>query len=112
MAKLTQKFPCGGFEDLRRVIPGQEVDGYFPCIFNEGIQSIQYICPAEGEYPGLCQEVYKSLKEELSALNADIEAMLEKEKSKTEAEKIASMSLKDRVMGAFQKKDGGQKEDN
>jgi hypothetical protein len=60
---------------------------------------------AEGEYPKLCQEVYRTLKEELTAINTDIEAMLEKEKSKTEAEKRAAMSLKERVVGAFQKND-------
>jgi hypothetical protein len=103
--KVEQKFPCGDFKDLEGVAPGQDITGYFPCIFNEGVQSAQYICPAEGEYPRLCQEVYRSLKEELTAINTDIEAMLEKEKSKTEAEKRASMSLKEKVAGVFHKND-------
>jgi len=111
MSKLKQKFPCGSFKDLEGVAPGQDITGYFPCIFNEGVQSAQYICPAEGEYPRLCQEVYKTIKEELTALDTDIEAMLEKEKSKTEAEKRAAMSLKERVVGAFQK-NGDETEEN
>lgn len=101
MAK-EQQYPCGGFQELQQIPPGQIIAGQHPCIFND-IQRIDYVCPLDGDqYPKYCQEVYR----EITGLIADAEASSDKLEKTIEADKKASMSLKDKVSNLLKKKDG------
>ncbi len=104
MADRKTRYPCGGFDELQQIPPGQSTDGYFPCLFND-VQHTCYICPADDEYPRICQEVYK----DLTALIVEAHAFADQELAKIEAEKRAKMSLKDKVISRF-KKEGGEDE--